>query len=81
MTDKKILGEYLIATLTERNYYTRTLNESMAPPVFVPNTKMKITYNLILDYGIPEISFIMGLDKESLKSLADFINNYLEKNK
>ena len=41
---------------------------------------MKPMYNLTLDYDIPEKSFSMTLDKESLKGLADFINNYLEKN-
>ena len=74
-TDQQILGEYLVATLSEKNYYTKTLNK-----IFIPKSDMKPMYNLTLDYDIPEKTFSMTLDKESLKSLADFINNYLEKN-
>lgn len=68
MTDQQAVGEYLVATLTEKNYYTRTLNK-----MFIPKSSMKPMYNLTLDYDIPEKSFGMTLDKESLKGLADFI--------
>jgi hypothetical protein len=73
MTDQQILDEHLIATISDKNYYTRTLNK-----MFIPKSDMKPMYNLTLDYDIPEKSFSMTLDKESLKGLADFINNYLE---
>jgi hypothetical protein len=75
MTDQQIVGEHLVATLSDKNYYTRTLNK-----IFITKSDMKPMYNLTLDYDIPEKTFSMTLDKESLKGLADFINNYLEKN-
>ena len=75
MTDQQIVGEHLVATLSDKNYYTRTLNK-----IFITKSDMKPMYNLTLDYDIPEKTFSMTLDKESLKGLADFINNYLENN-
>ena len=75
MTDQQIVGEHLVATLSDKNYYTRTLNK-----IFITKSDMKPMYNLTLDYDIPEKTFSMTLDKESLQGLADFINNYLEKN-
>jgi hypothetical protein len=68
MTDQQIVGENLVATLREKNYYTRTLNK-----MFIPKSNMKPMYSLTLDYDIPEKSFSMTLDKETLKGLADFI--------
>jgi hypothetical protein len=68
MTDKQIVGENLVATLSENNYYTRTLNK-----MSFPRSDMKPMYSLTLDYTFAEASFTMNLDKESLKGLADFI--------
>ncbi|NBX98071.1 hypothetical protein EB118_19450 [bacterium] len=74
-TDQQILGEHLVATISNKNYYTRTLNK-----MFVPRNNMKPMYSLTLDfdpkfslYNISEKSFSITLDKESLKGLADFI--------
>jgi hypothetical protein len=74
MTDQQIVGENLVATLSENNYYTRTLNK-----MSFPRSDMKPMYSLTLDYTFAEASLklckaiTMNLDKESLTSLADFI--------
>lgn len=71
---QSIVGESLTATIGEVNCYTRTLNN-----IFLPKMKNNEYYRLILDYENPELkSFTMDLNRETLKGLADFINNYLE---
>ena len=71
---QSIVGESLTATISEVNYYTRTLNN-----LFLPKMKINDYYRLILDYKNPELkTFTMDLNRETLKGLAEFINNYLE---
>jgi len=60
-TNQRILGELLVATISDKNY------------MFLPISNMKPMYSLTLDYDIPEKTFSMTLDKESLKGLADFL--------
>lgn len=81
-TTQSIVGENLIATIGEINYYTRTLAN-----MFDPKMRHKTKFRLILeyDYSEPDLikdkeSFTMDLYEDSLKGLADFIYNYLEKN-
>lgn len=72
--EQSIVGENLTATISETNYYSRTLHN-----IFLPKMKINKYYSLILDYEDPEIkSFTMGLNRETLKGLADFILKYLE---
>lgn len=74
--EQSIVGENLTATISEINYYTRTLNN-----IFLPKMKNNEYYRLILDYKNPELkTFTMGLNRETLKGLADFILKYLANN-
>lgn len=72
--EQSIVGENLTATISETNYYARTLNN-----IFLPKMKNNEYYRLILDYENPELkTFTMDLNRETLKGLAEFINNYFE---
>ena len=74
--EQSIVGENLTATISETNYYTRTLNN-----IFLPKMKINEYYRLILDYDNSELkSFTMDLNRKTLNGLADFINKYLEQN-
>lgn len=73
---QSIIGENLTVTISETNYYTRTLNN-----IFLPKMKINEYYSLILDYEDPELkSFTIGLNRETLNGLAEFILKYLENN-
>jgi hypothetical protein len=59
----------------------KELNQQIIGPYLVATlSKSKESYQLIFDYDIPEVSFSLNLDKETLKRLADFIKEFVENN-
>lgn len=74
LVKQSIVGDNLVVTIEDVNYYTRTINNMLTP-------KMKHTarYKLTLDYDFTQ-SFTINSDEDTLKGLVDFIYKYLENN-
>jgi hypothetical protein len=66
--NQQIIGPYLVATIAKINKKFSFLSKS------------KESYQLIFDYDVPEVSFSLNLDKETLNRLADFIKECVENN-
>lgn len=69
---KQSIGDNLVVTINDVNYYTRTINK-----MFTPKMKHTARYKLTLDYDLTQ-SFTIDSDEYILKGLADFIYKCLE---